>query len=278
VHPPHLRLLAVTGAAGRIGSDFARHARSRYQLRLSDRPGSDWADLSSYGEIVEADLTDLDRLRRVFEGVDTVVHLAADPSPVATWSQLHETNIVGTYNVFVAAKAAGCRRVVYASSIHAVSGYPADVQVRTNDPVNPGDLYGVTKCFGEALGRYFAEQEGLSVIAIRIGAYQPADAAADPDNTWLADTFVSPRDLAQLIDCCIEAAPRWAIVHGLSDNGVKRLDLDATRASVGYAPVDDFVSLNPRFPDELSQLPAHNVSGGQESGIRDDVRRLGDAG
>src|SRR3712207_7646535 len=80
------------------------------------------------------------------------------------------------YHTFVAAKAAGCRRVIYASSIHAVSGYPSDVQVKTSEPVNPGDLYGVTKCFGEALGRYMAEKEGLSVIALRIGAFQAPEA------------------------------------------------------------------------------------------------------
>ena len=86
--------------------------------------------------------------------------MAGDPSPSATWESLLPTNIIGTYNIFVAAKAAGCRKVIYASSIHAVSGYPADVQVKTDEPVNPGDLYGVSKCFGEALGRYMAEQEG----------------------------------------------------------------------------------------------------------------------
>src|SRR4029450_951651 len=85
----------------------------------------------------------------------------------------------GPYNPFVAAKSANCRRFIYASSIHAVSGYPADVQVKTSEPVNPGDLYGVTKCFGEALGRYMAEKEGLSTIALRIGAFQPIEAAQD---------------------------------------------------------------------------------------------------
>ena len=104
-------------------------------------------------------------------------------------------NITGTYNTYVAAKAAGCRRVIYASSIHAVSGYPADVQVKTIEPVNPGDLYGVSKCFGEAMGRYMAEQEGLSVIALRIGAFQPHESVSKESGIGMLDAWVSQRDL-----------------------------------------------------------------------------------
>lgn len=88
--------------------------------------------------------------------MDTVVHLAGSANPAATWDELLQTNIVGTYQTCVAARAAGCRRVVYASSIHAVSAYPPDVQVKTSEPSNLGDLYGVSKCFGESLGRYFS--------------------------------------------------------------------------------------------------------------------------
>lgn len=98
--------------------------------------------------MVTGDVRDLEVMRWVCEGVDTVLHLAANPSPAATWEELLPTNISGTYHTFVAAKAAGCRRVVYASSIHAVAGHPRCRQVRTGDPVNPGNLYGVSKCFG----------------------------------------------------------------------------------------------------------------------------------
>jgi uronate dehydrogenase len=257
------RVVAITGAAGNIGSDYATHASGRFRLRLTDRPGSDWGELASYGDIAEADLADPHALQRVFDGVDTVVHLAANPSPVATWEQVHETNIVGTYNVMSAAKAAGCRRVVYASSVHAVTGYGVGHQVRTTDPVNPGDIYGVSKCFGEALGRYLAEQEGLSVIAVRIGAYQPIENARDPEWLALADTFVSPRDLHQLFDRCIETEAHWTIVHGASDNAINRLDLADTKELLGYSPVDDFIQLNPALPNALSELPAHNQAGGQ---------------
>lgn len=268
-----MRRVLVTGATGRLGSYFAQHASCRYELRLTDLPGSDWASVAEHGEVVEADLTDLDAAHRLCAGMDTVVHLAADPDPSATWFSLLPANIVATYNTMTAAVAAGCRRVVYASSIHAVSGYAPDVQVKTSEPVNPGDLYGVTKCFGEALGRYVAEQEGVSVVAVRIGSAQPQDAASPAQNLSLLDAFVSQQDLQQLLERCIELPhARFAIVHGVSDNRFKRLDLSDTRALTGYRPVHDAAALNEAVPDELLERPPHNASSSQQSsGLREDL-------
>jgi nucleoside-diphosphate-sugar epimerase len=264
----------VTGAAGNIGSYVATHADPDLELRLLDQPGADWGDLTRRGDIVEADITDLDAMKRACEGIEVVLHLAGDPNASATWDSLLPTNVVGTYNTMVAAKAAGCRRLVFASSIHAVSGGPPDVQVKTTEPVNPGDLYGVTKCFGEALGRYMAEQEGLSVIAVRIGAFQPLEVADQPDAAPLLDSFVSHRDLNQLLHLAMKADDvRFAIVHGLSDNRFKRMDLSDTRALLGYQPQDDLADENPRLRSALDGLPlAHDTrSDQQESGIRADV-------
>src|SRR5205814_3035224 len=119
----------------------------------------------------------------------------ANPSPHTPWESALNDNIIGTYHVFAAAKAQNVRRVVYASSIHAVSGYPADVQVKPSDPVNPGDLYGVSKCFGEALARYMAEQEGLSTICLRIGARETTKSAKSDRGFNMFDAFISERDL-----------------------------------------------------------------------------------
>ena len=96
------------------------------------------------------------------------------------------------------------------------------MQVKTSEPVNPGDLYGVTKCFGEALGRYMAEQEGLSVIALRIGAFQPLDKARSENALSMMDMFVSHRDLNQLIEKCIDNEKlKWGVFQGLSNNRFK---------------------------------------------------------
>lgn len=268
--------MLVTGAAGRIGSYFAAHAYDRYDLRLMMREtDGDAAALRPFGEVVYCDLCDLDALKRVCRDVDTVVHLAASSSANTTWSHLLSDNIIGTYNLFVAAKAAGCRRVIFASSIHAVSGYPPDVQVKTSEPVNPGDLYGVSKCFGEALGRYMAEQEGLPVIALRIGAFLPSERIRDSGGFGSLDAFVSPDDLQQLIECCIEGGPlRFALLHAVSDNRFKRLDISDARALVGYAPRDDFTAEHPRLKDlDLRHgISRHNLSDAhQVSGLRDDL-------
>jgi nucleoside-diphosphate-sugar epimerase len=267
----------VTGAAGRIGSDFARFNKDRYTLRLMVRGDEEGIDvLRDCGEVVTADLGNMDALKRITSGIDTVLHLAADPSPSATWSSLLDANIVGTYNIVAAAKANGCRRIVYASSIHAVSGYPADVQVKAYDPVNPGDLYGVSKCFAEALCRYMAEQEELSAVVVRIGAYQPLEAAQSEGSVGMMDAFVSPRDLNQLFVRCIDNEQvRFAIVHGLSNNRFKRLDISSAREVFGYAPEDDLTQEHPilkelNLPDTVS---THNVSDeGQKSGLREEVR------
>jgi dTDP-4-dehydrorhamnose reductase len=272
------RNVLITGAAGNIGSYFAEYSHQKYKLRLMVQAKNHNIErLNSFGEVVTCELADLARLKELCSGIDTVVHLAGDPSQDATWESLLPNNIMGTYNAFVAAKAAGCRRVIFASSIHAVSGYHPEIQVQTDDPVNPGDLYGVSKCFGEALGRYMAEQEGLSVVALRIGAFQSLEDARQEQGLAMADCFVSRRDLAQLIERSIEAENlNFAIFHGLSDNSFKRLDISDARALVGYTPQDDLFKEQPRL-SELNlraKILTHNMSDGyQQSGIRDDLKR-----
>lgn len=270
--PPVAQRVLVTGAAGKIGSYYARHAPGHHTKRLLVREIDDRArELAPFGEVVTAPLDDVAALEKVCAGIDTVLHLAGNPRPDAGWDDLLEANIKGTYNILAAAKAAKCRRVILASSIHAVSGYAADVQVRTSEPVNPGDLYGVSKCFVEALGRYYAEKEGLSVIALRIGAFQPVEEARKEDSFWMMDCFVSHRDLNDLMVRCIDDSRlRFAIFHGVSDNRFKRLDISDARELLGFFPQDDFTRENPALrPLNLGQaVLAQNVEDpGQESGL-----------
>ena len=269
-------LVLVTGASGNIGTHFAEHADRKYSLRLMVKDLDEKADrIRPRGELVTGDLSDLDTLKKHCEGVDTVLHLAANPSPSATWASVRDDNITGTYNTFVAAKSAGVRRIIYASSIHAVSGYAEDVQVKTSEPVNPGDLYGVSKCFGEALGRYLAEQEGVSVICLRIGAFQPVRNVQRPGKLSMLDAWVSHRDLQQLIERSIDDERlKFAIFMGLSNNAFKRLDVSDARELVGYSPADDFTAENPSTaPLKLAeQNMGHNVKdGGVKSGLREEL-------
>lgn len=243
-HPAQRRVL-VTGAAGRIGSAFWRSAADRYRLRLTDRSLDGLREgLSGDHEAVAADIVDPEACRALCRGVDTVVHLAADPSPEADfYGSLLDNNVKGTYNVFRAAADAGCRRVVFASSIHAVVGHADELTVAPDAPVRPLNMYGVSKCFGEAVAACFARAEGLSSIAIRIGAYEAPWVREAPEPSWLR-AFVSPRDMNQLLVRAIEApGVDFAIVHGVSNNRVQRLDLTATRVLLGYEPQDDGFAL-----------------------------------
>ena len=141
----------ITGAAGRIGQHLVAHWRERYDLVLTDQRTPD----ATHGfPFARADLARMDELEPLFTGVHTVIHLGADPSVRAEWESLLHSNIIGVYNVLECARQASCRRVVFTSSVNAVNGYPADVQVTTTMPVAPPNLYGASKAWGEAVGRF----------------------------------------------------------------------------------------------------------------------------
>jgi nucleoside-diphosphate-sugar epimerase len=251
-----VRRVLITGAAGRIGTAFRKHYADRYEFRLVDRrPVEEPGDHEHY----EADLVHLEEALRACEGMDTVVHLAADPSPrAAFYDALLPLNIQMAYNLFHAAAEKGCRRLLFASSIHAVNAYPLDYQVHPGDPIRPGDLYGVTKCFGEALCAYYAHRERLSCIAIRIGAFGTPERVAECTDSRHLTLWVSHRDLTQLIHRCIEApdSVRFLLVQGVSDNQLKRMDITNAREILGYAPQDNAfqistrIEMTPRRPEE----------------------------
>jgi nucleoside-diphosphate-sugar epimerase len=234
------RHILLTGAAGRIGTNFYAEQRGTYRFRLADRdPQIVDRDRNPADSAIQLDIAGFDDVAAACESIDTVVHLAADPSPEADFdASLLANNIQGTYNVFRAAAAAGCRRVIFASSIHAVVGHPASSPIPEDATVWPVNMYGVSKCFGEATARKFAT-DGRSSIAIRIGAYDAEWHSADMGET-LISAWVSTRDLNQLIQRCIEVeGVDFAIVHGQSNNRVKRMSLEETSRLTGYRPVDD---------------------------------------
>ncbi|MEZ4835799.1 MAG: NAD(P)-dependent oxidoreductase [Caldilineaceae bacterium] len=221
-----------------IGTVFRTTYADRYDFVLTDvRPPKD-----SHGQpFTQVDQSDFAAIRPLFEGVDTVIHLGADPRMDAPWESLLPNNVVGLYNVFEAARQAGCRRVVFASSINAVWGYPPELQLRTDEPVNPANLYGATKCWGEAVARVYANAHGLSGLCLRFGAVQPRDSQIiTVGNEWL-DIVLTYEDCARLIAAAVDAPDdvKFGIFNGISNNRYKRMDLRDTCAILGYDPQDD---------------------------------------
>ncbi len=230
--------ILLTGAAGRIGTFFLQTYADRYKFVLTDQRTPEHTHGFPFTQV---ELSNFAALRPLFDGVDTVVHLGADPSPSAPWESLLPSNVVGLYNVFEAAHQAGCRRVVFASSINAVNGYADGVQVHTDMPINTINLYGATKCWGEAVASCYANAHGLSGICLRFGAVQPRTSKMIvPGNDWL-DAILTYDDCARLIAAAVDApeSVSYGVFHGVSNNRYKRLDISDARTILGYAPQDD---------------------------------------
>jgi nucleoside-diphosphate-sugar epimerase len=232
------RKVLITGAGGRIGSFLTNQWKEKYELRLTDirKP----AETHGF-DFHEVNLADFDAVRPLCDGIDTVVHLGADPSMEAPWESLLPNNIVGLYNIFESAHQAGCRRIVFASSINAVFGYPPDVQVHTHMPVRPINLYGATKCFGEAVAAAYSAVSDMTTICLRFGAVSDRNSdRIKPGFEWL-DIVLTYEDLTRLVTASIEAPDDVdiAVFHGVSNNRYKRLNIDDARKIIGYDPQDD---------------------------------------
>ncbi len=242
------RKVLITGAAGRIGTFLRKAWDGRYDIVLTDaREIPDPGD----ARVITGDIRDPDAMVHACTNVDTVVHLAANANPRADFdTQVLPMNIIGVHNIYRAAAECGVRRVIFASSIHAVGAYPPDVQVKWDMPVRPCCDYGASKCYGEALGAYFSDSNGLSVIAIRIGAVHSHDGEYLHHDDRILDIGVSEDDLTQLIGRCVDAPDsiRFAIVNGISNNRFKRLDISHTRDLLGYEPADDAAEGLPDIP------------------------------
>lgn len=239
------RKVLITGAAGRIGSFITSQWGDRYDLVLSDIRAPH--DTHGY-PFHQTNLSDFDAVRALCAGVDTIVHLGADPSMQASWESLLPNNIIATYNVFEAAHQSGCRRVIFASSVNAVLGYPHDVQVNINMPIRPINLYGATKVWGEAVASSYAAQTDLSCICLRFGWVVDRNSPDIKIDHPYLDIALTYHDLARLVASAVDAPDDidYHIFHGVSNNRWKRLDISAARAMLGYDPQDDAFELAKR--------------------------------
>ena len=233
-----MRSVLVVGAAGEIGTAVS--------TRLPGLLGSDWAvrraDLRDDAHDIEAlDITDLDAYRSACAGVDTLVHLAGERDDTAPWERLHGPNVVGAHHAFEAAGRAGCRRVVFASSVHVLLGHPPETLLGPDTPPRPANLYGATKAWGESLARLYSDRTGLSCLCLRIGWAGAPDDARKLRIPAARDLYLTYDDAARLIAACVTAPEdaRFALLNATSANSGSRFPVDETRRVVGYQPRDD---------------------------------------
>jgi uronate dehydrogenase len=225
-----MKTILITGAGGGVGMHLRRELAGKYALRLSDiRPLEPGA-----GEtFVEGDVANMDDMLRATEGVDAFVHLGGY-SVEGPWEDILNANIVGCYNAFEAARRNGVKRILFATSNHAVGFYRRDQVIDHRVYIKPDSRYGVSKVFGEALGSLYADKYGMEVLCMRIG-----NVGTVPIDKRRLSIWISPRDLAQLVTIGIEHPEiRFEIVYGVSNNRRSWYDNgNATR--LGYRPVDD---------------------------------------
>jgi nucleoside-diphosphate-sugar epimerase len=231
--------IVITGAAGRIGTALAPLLRRPgRRLRLVDRvpsPPDGEVDDSTWHVL---DIVDEEGLRQVFRGANAVIHLAGIPREAA-WKDILDTNVTGTHRVLEAARRAGVRRILLASSVHAV-GYatPADAGGVVGPP-RPDTYYGWSKAAVESLGSLYADRYGMTVVSARICTFQPEPR----DDGRTPALWLSPEDAARLAEASIALDDgAHHIVWGVSANSPAWVSLDAGRA-IGFEPVDDAVDV-----------------------------------
>jgi len=253
--------LLITGMSGLIGGALRAKLENDYELTALNR--SDVPDLPCF----QADIADFAAIQPAFAGQDMVVHLSANANMHAPWEDILQTNIVGTYNVFEAARQAGVKRVLYASSGATVSQWQREFpysalaagqyeqvaagwpMITHETPTRPSQLYGVSKVFGETLARHFTDNSELSILCLRFGVINREDR---PLTTQQFPIWCSQRDAVQMIEKCLGAPDdlKYDIFFVTSKNKWGYRDLTHARAVVRYEPLDEAENYRATFQNK----------------------------
>ena len=217
----------VTGAAGRVGSTVARGLKDRYQVRGHDRVA-----MPDLEETVISPLTDFDAVERASEGMDAIVHLGGNPGG-GDWEEILNSNIIGTYNVFEAARQNGVKRIAYASRAGVLGPYAKNMQRTVDMRPLPVGHYTVSKVFGESIGYSYAHQHDMEVVCVRIGNFKlERDQPEHPHH-------LSHGDCVQVFEKAItHPGVKFEVVFGVSDSNWPLYDLNHGRRAIGYDPGD----------------------------------------
>lgn len=243
----------LTGAAGGVAGQL-KDGLNDLPLRVADvRPVEEWYHAGGWDvmgapapEAEAGDLADRDFTASILADVDSVVHLAANPNPGAGWPDLRRPNADAVVTLLETARDLGVRRVVLASSIHAMGGYvlAGEPLVDPSWPVAPCCEYGATKAFAEAMGRYMADSGETSVVCLRLGACLPT-----PSNRVELPSWLAPDDLRRLVRAALTADVRYGTYFGVSANTPPGFDLTNARRELGYEPRADGADYRDGLPD-----------------------------
>lgn len=241
----------ITGVTGLIGGIALNDLKDEYEVTgLARRP---MEGLRHFRGSIDT----LEEILPAFEGQDAVVHLAADPSQEAPWKSVLPNNLVGTYNMYEASRICEVKRIIFASSNHAAGMYERDqpychivsgeydkvevwpIPQITHKEIRPDGYYGISKAYGEAMGRYYSEEYGISVICMRIGTVNEWDSPTRSIRHFA--TWLSHRDQAQLVRRSLEAPDSLAfdIFYGVSANKWRFWDIEHPRQVIGFKPEDN---------------------------------------
>lgn len=255
---PYKRIL-ITGAAGRLGSQLRKGlAHLADHIRLTDI--AEITDLAPGEEAVVMDLADEAAVHRAMEGVDAVVHFggAALESP---WKSVLASNIEGSYHIYEAARKNGVRRIIYASSVHAIGYHKLTEHIDEDAPVRPDSLYGVSKCFVEALASLYWDKFGIESVCLRIFSSFP-----EPPERRMLWSWLSFADCVRLVESSLTAPfVGSTIAFGMSENKVRPVATPNWQL-LGYHPQDntEFVreKVEANVPVQDPHAPATQYLGG----------------
>ena len=229
---PHYERILVTGAAGRLGLELRQSLSSlASKIRVAHR--RPFADLRPYEEEAVFDLSDKDATIAAVEGCDAIVHFGG-ASLESPWQTILDANIRGSYHIYEGARKNRVKRVVYASSVHAIGYHEVEAHIGVDAPVRPDSLYGVSKNFVESLSRLYWDKFGIESVCLRIFSSFP-----EPTDRRVLWSYLSFADCVRLVEASL-TAPRvgHTISFGLSDNRVKTVD-NTGAEHLGYAPQDN---------------------------------------
>lgn len=228
--PAYERIL-ITGAAGRLGSELRRGlAPLASKIRLAHR--RPFADLQPHEEEAVFDLSDMDATIAAVEGCDAIVHFGG-ASMESPWQTILDASIRGSYHIYEGARKHGTKRVIYASSVHAIGYHEIEAHIGVDAPVRPDSLYGVSKNFVESLSRLYWDKFGVESVCLRIFSSFP-----EPTERRMLWSYLSFADCVRLVEASL-TAPRvgHTISFGMSDNRVKTVD-NTGADHLGYTPLD----------------------------------------